>query len=506
MTTRKSIRHARLAALAALALVVAACQQSAEQPKVLQSAADVRQPAGWDDALKLPTTPDLDPDPNVLEVNLEAKIADVEFLPGKKTPAWTYNGGVPGPLLRAKVGDRVIVHFKNSLPEPTSIHWHGLRVPNEMDGAPGATQQPIAPGAEFRYEFTLRDAGTFWYHPHVDSSAQVGRGLYGPIVVDDPNDPVDVRDELVLVLSDIGLTDSGDLVAADSGGAFGTLFGREGNVPLVNGKVVPTPKVRAGKQQRWRIIDAARARYFNLRMPDHRFIRVGGDGGLAARSMDVYNIVLTPGERADAIFTPASAPGSETMLSWVPVDRGYGSQFARPWEDLMKIETVADAAVAPVMSGAEPVELRTIEPIDIAGATHRDIALTIGVTSHDVEMGINGVPHSHAKPIEVKLGATEVWNVINDTDFAHPFHVHGYFFQVLDPERVPEWKDTMNVPAHSKLEIAIRFDERPGVWMYHCHILDHADAGMMGHIHVSEDGAPAADEPEMPHAGHPSAD
>ena len=271
-------------------------------------------------------------------------------------------------------------------------------------------------------------------------------------------------------------------------------------MPLVNGKVVPTLKVRAGKQQRWRIVNAARARYFNLRLKDHRFIKLGGDAGLAERSSDVYNIVVTPGERADAIFTPASAPGSETMLSWVPVERGYGSQFARPWEDLMKIQTVADAPVEPV---AIPEHLRTIEPLDITDAVRRTLALTIAVEGNNVEMGINGVPHSRVKPLEVKLGTTEAWTIVNDTDFAHPFHVHGYFFQVLDETRVPEWKDTVDVPAHTKLDIAIRFDERPGVWMYHCHILDHADAGMMGHIHVSENGEPdPGAAPAMHHAGH----
>src|SRR5690606_15197186 len=133
----------------------------------------------------------------------------------------------------------VIVHFRNSLPEPTTIHWHGVRVPNDMDGAPGMTQDPIAPGAEFRYEFVLRDAGTFWYHPHQSSSDQVGRGLYGPIVVVDPEEPDVFGDELVLMLSDVSLDADGQLLPKDNGGSFGDLFGREGNVLLVNGKVLP---------------------------------------------------------------------------------------------------------------------------------------------------------------------------------------------------------------------------------------------------------------------------
>jgi FtsP/CotA-like multicopper oxidase with cupredoxin domain len=434
----------------------------------------------------------------VLEVELEARVEEIEILPGTKTPAWTYNGSVPGPFLRAKLGDRVIVHFKNSLPEATTIHWHGLRVPNEMDGAPGATQPPIEPGAEFRYEFELRDAGTYWYHPHIDSSAQVGRGLYGAFVVDDPADPPELGDDLVLLLSDIGLNETGELVPADSGGNFGDLFGREGSVLLVNGKVLPTLKVRNGKQQRWRIINATRARYYNLRLRNHRFIRLGGDNGLAARSEDVYNLIVTPGERADAVFTPADPPGTTNVLRWVPTERGYGSTYNRASEQMLAIETVAEA---PVIPEPIPTELRTIEPIDISAARERTLDLTIHIAS-TVEMGINGVPYWQAKPIEIALGDTEVWRIVNNTDFSHPFHLHGYFFQVLDDARVPEWKDTVNVPTKSELTIAVRFDERPGAWMYHCHILDHAEAGMMAHLVVRDPNAPHTALPPAAHRHH----
>ena len=234
---------------------VAACEPPGPPPAP-QAARDVSQPDGWADELAMAVPTDLNADPRVLEIVLEARVADVEILPGTTTPAWTYNGTVPGPMIRAKLGDRLIVHFKNSLPEATTMHWHGLRVTNDMDGAPGITQQPIESGGEFRYEIELRDAGTYWYHPHLDSSAQVGRGLYGALVVEDASDPAAFGDDLVLLLSDMGLGESGELVPADSGGNFGDLFGREGSVLLVNGKVQPTLKVRNGKQQRWRIINA----------------------------------------------------------------------------------------------------------------------------------------------------------------------------------------------------------------------------------------------------------
>ena len=319
-------------------------------------------------------------------------------MPGFKTPAWTYNGTLPGPMIRAKLGDRLIVHFKNSLPEATTIHWHGLRVPNDMDGAPGVTQPPIAAGGEFRYEFELRDAGTYWYHPHTNSSAQVGRGLYGAFVVEDPADPKAFGDDLVLLLSDMGLNEHGELLPADSGGNFGDLFGREGAVLLVNGKVRPTLKVRNGKQQRWRIINATRARYYNLRLRNHRFMRLGGDNGLAARSEDVYNLIVTPGERADAVFTPADPPGTYERAA-LGADRARLRQHVQPrvGADAAAIETVADAPVTPEPI---PAELRTIEPLDVTAATQRTLDLTIAITS-TVEMGINGVPHWEAKPLEI---------------------------------------------------------------------------------------------------------
>jgi FtsP/CotA-like multicopper oxidase with cupredoxin domain len=478
----------------AAACLAAGCER-ASPPETPLAARDVSQPEGWADELAMQTPTDLNPDPNVLEIELEARVADVELLPGTKTPAWTYNGTVPGPMIRAKVGDRVIVHFKNSLPAETTIHWHGIRVPNEMDGAPGVTQQPIATGGEFVYDFVLKDPGTYWYHPHTDSSAQVGRGLYGAFVVDDPKDPKAFGDDLVLIMSDIGLDENGQLVPADSGGNFGDLFGREGSVLLVNGKVLPTLKVREGKQQRWRIINASRARYYNLRLRNHRFVRLGGDNGLAARSEDVYNLIVTPGERADAVFTPADPPGTQNVLRWVPTERGYGSTYNRSSEPMLNIETVAET---PVIPEPIPTELRTIEPIDITNAKHRTLDLTIAIAS-TVEMGVNGVPYWQAKPFDISLGDTEVWRIVNNTDFSHPFHLHGYFFQVLDDSRVPEWKDTVNVPTKSELSIAVRFDERPGAWMYHCHILDHAEAGMMGHLVVRDPNAPDLEAPPVMH-------
>lgn len=482
------MRLDRLISYALVAAAVVGCDGPGQgtdgrAPDTPLGALDVSQPAGWDEELRLNIPVDLNPDPNILEIELESFLADIELLPGVTTPAWTYGGTIPGPLIRAKVGDRVIVHFKNSLPEATSIHWHGVRVGNDMDGVPGVTQDPIESGAEFRYEFVVRDAGTFWYHPHINSAAQVGWGMYGPLIVEDPNDPPELGDDLVLVLSDISLNEDGQFQAVDSGGKFGDLFGREGSVLLVNGRVMPELKVRAGKQQRWRVINAARARYYAVRVRDHVLTRIGGDDGLAARSEQLHQVVVTPGERADIVFTPSDPPGTTRTILWAPTDRGYGSLFSRPREPMMDIHTVDEAPVEPAPI---PGQLRHIEPIDVSNAIEETLEMTIDLSHNDVVMGFNNTPYWRMKPIEARIGETHVWTLKNPTDFAHPFHLHGYFFQVLDENRIPEWKDTVNVAVGEEVKIAIKFDERPGMWMYHCHILDHAEVGMMGQLHVAQ--------------------
>jgi len=211
------------------------------------------QPAGWDKDVRLPLAVDTNPDPNVVEVSLSAKIASLSLVPGGPTDVWTYDGLLPGPMIRARRGNRVIVHFANQLPEDTTIHWHGLRVPAAMDGMPGHSQPPVPPGGGFDYDFIVPDASTFWYHPHVNSAKQSGDGLYGAFIVDDPGEPQDLGDEVVMILSDMAVNDDGTMVPPDAGGDLGTLFGREGDLLLVNGKIRPTLKARPGRPQRRRI-------------------------------------------------------------------------------------------------------------------------------------------------------------------------------------------------------------------------------------------------------------
>jgi FtsP/CotA-like multicopper oxidase with cupredoxin domain len=439
------------------------------------------QPPGWADGLALRAPKDLDPDPHVLEIALDARVAPVSFLPGTTTPAWTYDGGVPGPLLRLAVGDRLIVHFTNHLPEPTTIHWHGLRVPVEMDGVPDMPTPPVQPGASFTYDFTVPDAGLFWYHPHFRAAQQVGDGLYGALLVEDPKEPAGIGDELVLVLSDLGITADGTFIPHDSGGGAGTLFGREGDVILANGRVGATLQARLGVRQRWRIVNTAKSRYFQLAADGQTFLRIGGDGGLAAAPVRVERPLVIPGERLDLVWEPRGEPGAEIALRWVQYDRGFGTAYMRPDQEVLRIRL---QALPPAVSPPLPALERRIEPLDLAGATHVTMQLTRNDVGRNLVLGINGKPFD--EHLYARIGQTQVWTIENTLDWAHPFHTHGFFYQVLEEDGSPRqplaWKDTTDVPVKGKLKIAVRFDERPGMWMFHCHILDHADAGMMGMV------------------------
>jgi FtsP/CotA-like multicopper oxidase with cupredoxin domain len=446
-------------------------------------------PAGWDAEMRLAEPADLNPDPRIVEVNLTAKVATVDVAPGKGVTAWTYNGGLPGPFIRARVGDRLIVHFKNELPEPTTVHWHGVRVPIEMDGVPGISQAEVQPGGTFTYDFILRDASLYWYHPHVMSAAQVGFGLYGALLVEDPDDGVGVADQLTIVLSDIGFDKNGTLEPADSGGPAGMVFGREGTSLLVNGKVAPRVRARSGAPQRWRIVNTAKSRFFFIDLDGQPFIKIGSDGGLQEKPVTSDAVLVTPGERVDLIVRPTGKPGSTLVVRALLYNRGYGSVEYRSVEDLFTVELSSEATLSTWKLPAITVQ---ITPPRAEVAKPIDIVLTL--PPQDVngqsEFRINGVPFWKAKPYRAALGETQLWTIRNESKWDHPMHLHGYFFMPVDatgqPLRPMEWKDTINIPMESTARFLVTFDERPGEWMFHCHILDHAEGGLMGTVIVGD--------------------
>jgi FtsP/CotA-like multicopper oxidase with cupredoxin domain len=436
------------------------------------------EPPGFQDGISLTEATDRNPDPNIVEIDLEARAASVELVPGTKTDVLSYNGSCPGPLIRAKVGDRIIVHFKNSLSEPTTVHWHGIRVPQAMDGTP-ASQDPVAPGGTFDYDFRVPDAGLYWYHPHMDSAAQVGSGLYGALVVEDPSEGAAFGDEVIMVLSDIDLLDGG-ILRPPINDPLVEVFGSEGNTILVNGRNKPRLLARAGLRQRWRVVNAAKTRYFQLALAGHTFVRIGGDGGFIESPVESDMIVLAPGERADLSMVPRADAGSDVVMRWIPYDRGYGSAFARLPEDMLTLHIDASDPVTPAPL---PQHLRTIQPLDLSSANTQSVILTYAPKDAGPDSGalqING--RSSDAMLMANVGDTDIWNVENHTDWDHPFHLHGFFFQPLDANGQPihEWKDTYNVPANGKRSFVVNYDNRPGDWMFHCHILEHAELGMMG--------------------------
>lgn len=465
----------RIAASIALACTALSCARGPDASA---------QPDGWDEEVRRTTPVDLDPDPNVIEIDLVAREADVPIVPVAPTRMWTYDGTLPGPHIEARVGDRLIVHFRNELPEPTTIHWHGVRVPNEMDGAPDHPHPPIPPGGTFDYDFVLPDEGFFWFHPHHRSAAQVGAGLYGSIAVRADDEPE--VDELVLVLSDVALDDDdGTLMSPEAGGDLATLFGREGNHVLVNGRERPTIRARNGVPLRLRIVNAAISRYFQLAIAGHTFTVIGGDHGIAPQQRELERPVVLPGQRIDAIVVPRGRDGETLVMRWVPYDRGYGSTEFRPEVEMLAIELEG----APVSAEMPVVPERTVEPLSLEGATRFDVRLTQETIDGHLVMGFDGVPHWEAEPVVAHVGETQVWHFTNTMEWAHPIHLHGFFFQAVDARGrvVPEWLDTIDVPVDGEATFVVRYDDRPGMWMIHCHILDHADAGMMGLIALDTD-------------------
>jgi FtsP/CotA-like multicopper oxidase with cupredoxin domain len=447
------MRNGRLQIKGTLRIIVATILVSSAAGQSLQ-------PQGWDSQIKLRDAVDTNPDPHIVEVNIEARVARVAYAPGQEVEAWTYNGNIPGPLIRTHAGDRLIVHFTNNLPKPSTIHWHGVRLPIQMDGVPGISQPEVEPGGSFTYDFIVPDAGLFWYHPHVMSAMQVGFGLYGALLVEDPDEHVGVSDELVLVLSDIGVEDNGKLQDPESAGPLALAFGLEGNHVLVNGREHPKLMARPGVPQRWRIVNAAKSKYFELQIGDSAstatFTVIGGDGGLQEYAIKKDVLIIAPGERVDAIVTPEGDANTPIIVQSLPFNRGYGSEYL-PIEDLFTI--ALDGPPAGSMKHEVAVH-RSITPINTPGATAVSMDVTlVQLNSGNIEYRINEVPGSRMTPIPASIGETQVWTITNQTKWSHPFHLHGFFFQVLDqnsqPVRPLAWKDTVDVPFNETLRLVV---------------------------------------------------
>ena len=447
-------------------------------------------PPGTDPVADIDLVPitDINPASDVVEVNLIAAPGQTRFASSGTANIWGYADGasepaepiVPGPLIEANQGDTVIVHFENRLPEATTIHWHGVRVPNAADGT-HVTQQEILPGETFDYTFVAVDAGTFWYHPHMSADVQIERGLAGALIVHGGVD-VPVEADRMFVLDDVKLEASGELSPVID--ANDLMLGRQGNVLLTNGHSNGRIEVRNGARERWRFVNAANGRYFNLRLPERSLTVIGWDGGLLAEPYSAESILIAPGERYEVLVELSGAPGETIPVETLYYFRAHGLSYTDP-EAVFTVRIAGDASPA----GPLPPDWASFSDIPTDASTPVRSLVLSESAGEAPEFFVNGASFPDIPPIAAETGAIEIWDFQNTSEMDHPMHLHGMFFQVLEVEGAPPlargWKDTVNVKSHASVRVAVRFGE-PGRWMYHCHILEHAERGMMGELVLSE--------------------
>ncbi len=475
------VRFAGLVCIAFTGVFVACSAKHDETQVPAQSAPP---PYAMPAVLGVDALEDQDPDPNIVEVSIVASRTRAEFKAGSPTTVWAYNGTLPGPLLKAKVGDDVVVHFKNDLAEPTTIHWHGLRISDQMDGSP-RIQNPVKPGEEFTYRFRVPDAGSYWYHPHVKTDVQVEKGLYGPLVVFDPKDPV-YDGERFLVIDDIRLESSGSISPLN--GMDYTMGGRFGNTLLTNGRPANEAKaaVEQGTVERWRIVNPANARTMVLGVEGASFRIIATDGGLLPEPYTTSRVTVAVGQRYDLEVT-YDQPGQAKLINYVLSQDSAGKVKEVPVPSF--VVDVAGSARAP-RAIAWPKVKQPDRPAD----TNATMTLNLQQDADGNPVWtINGKAMAMDPLFTWAQGSTVLLTIVNKIKTEHPFHLHGQFFEILDDASQPGLKDVVLVPSGGTVKFRAYMDN-PGRWMAHCHILEHAEIGMMGEIVVSPTpGAPGPD-------------
>ena len=440
-----------------------------------------------------------------VDVRLKAAPAAAPILGSGKpeVQVWAYNGQVPGPEIRVRQGDRLRVIVENALNEETTIHWHGVRVPNAMDGVPHLTQDPIRPGGKFAYDFVLHDAGTFWYHPHQRSFEQVGRGLYAPLIVEEKQ-PIRVDRDLTWVLDDWRMDASGQISAGFGSRHDATMAGRVGNTVTINGRLPQPLDVRTGERIRLRLINAANARIFGLNFGGHRPQIIAIDGQPVRPHAPNGALVIGPAMRVDVILDMTGSPGSRAQIT----DDFYKGGLEYTLTNIVYSDS--PLRNAPLSTSIQLPANPIAEP-DLSTATRHEVLFGGGMMSmmgggsmsgggmmggggmQGGMMGwtVNGVSatgHVHEPILTIDRGRTAVMTLKNDTAWWHPIHVHGHSFRVISrngkPTEHKEWQDTVLMPPQETAEIAFVADN-PGDWMIHCHILEHQAAGMMAAFRVT---------------------
>jgi FtsP/CotA-like multicopper oxidase with cupredoxin domain len=398
-----------------------------------------------------------------------------------------YDRERPGPTIRARVGDDVTVHFTNGLPEPTTVHWHGLRIPDYMDGSP-RVQTPIQPGDTFTYSFKVTEPGTFWYHPHVRANEQVEKGLYGTLIVQEEEN-IEFHRERMLVLDDISLTSEG--YAPWFANHPEIMHGRFGNTLLLNGLPgVLGYQAQVGEVERWRIVNTANARPMTIELVGGAEVRViGTDGGLLPEPFVMTEpLEVAVGQRYDlevrytgggplVMNNVVLALDENDNVIQVPIEQMSIEQLEpeTELEPRTPIYPVPEMPTGRAISREETIVFNAVEdPSSDAG----------------VAWQLNGKSHSMDPLFTFAQGDTAIIELKNQLGPEHPFHLHGQWFEVLErngePANEPGLKDTALLPGMGSVKLRAYMDN-PGRWMAHCHILEHAELGMMSEIVVTGD-------------------
>ncbi|OAT72907.1 multicopper oxidase family protein [Parageobacillus thermoglucosidasius] len=442
------------------------------------------------------------------EIHLTAKEALLQINDKVKLPIYTYNGSVPGPQIRVKQGDTVKIHLKNELPEPITIHWHGYPVPNSQDGVPGVTMNAIKPGETFTYEFTATVPGTYWYHSHQESAKQVDKGLYGTLIVEPKHEEKADRDYTLVLdewVSDpneenmhMNGMDHSNMEHGNGSDHQHMNMNRIGHdmsmydIFTINGKsgsAVKPLKVKKGEKVRLRLVNAGYMSH-QLHLHGHEFKIVAADGQPLNDPQPIKDELLNiaPGERYDIEFT-ANNPGEWLLECHGDMKGADGMKVKIQYEgekgSADKANATEDLPVVDMTSyGKQKLGEFTLDQ-------KYDVEYTMNLGTAMGKDGmvytINGKTYPETTPVHVKKGDLVKVKLVNDSPAdLHPMHLHGHFFQVLSKNGKPMTgspliKDTLNLNPGEEYVVAFKADN-PGNWMFHCHDLHHASAGMVTEV------------------------
>lgn len=417
---------------------------------------------------------------------LVAAPTELPLIDGKKLQVWAYNGTVPGPTLHVRLGETIRVHFTNKLPQETTIHWHGQRLPNAMDGVPYVTQQPVLPGESFTYEFTPKDAGTFWFHPHVRASEQVERGLYGVLVVEDAKPPPYSR-EIVWVLDDWLLDATGQIATPFNTRHDLAMDGRWGNAITINGRTNTVLAVRPGERLRLRLLNSSNGRVFTPDFGDLDAKIIAVDGLYVRAPIPARGFELAPGNRLD-IDLSFDRSTTGPLEVWDRFSAQRPNKLASIQVDGEMVQTPAfpspASAHVPRWSEGLDVPLAHDFRLNAQQGGPFGIAWTIDGMAMEADHR-----HAMAPTATFERGRFAHVRFTNESARIHPVHMHGMFFRVLARDGVPVdepfFRDTVLVHPREQVDIGV-VPTDAGTWMMHCHILEHAEAGMMTTIAVTD--------------------